>query len=217
MSRPAPAILPLGESALTIAIGDRVDPGLNAWTRAIRDAIDRASLPGVREVIAAYATVTVFYDPLAADTGHLASALGEIARGVEPPPAAAPTRLHRVPVRYDGQDLEAVAGRTGLSVQEVIARHAERTYTVYCLGFVPGFAYLGELDAALALPRREAPRRRVPAGSVAIAGRQTGVYPYETPGGWHLLGHTDLVAFDPAREPPALFAPGDAVRFEPVA
>jgi len=124
-------------------------------------------------------------------------------------------RREAIPVLAE-RFLAEVAERTGLSRAEVIRRHTDPTYDVHFLGFVPGFAYLGPLDPALVLPRRAAPRRRVPAGTVAIAGAQTGVYPLETPGGWHLIGHTDAVLFDPARDPPNLLAAGDRVRFSPV-
>jgi KipI family sensor histidine kinase inhibitor len=119
-------------------------------------------------------------------------------------------------VKYDGVDLETVAATTGLSVEEVITRHSRRTYTVDLLGFVPGFAYLSELDTALHLPRRAQPRPRVAAGSVAIAAAQTAVYPLDTPGGWHIIGRTQTVMFDPTRDGPALLSPGDTVRFERV-
>ena len=114
-------------------------------------------------------------------------------------------------------DIEAVAASTGLSVKEIIERHSGRTYTVDLLGFVPGFAYLSELDAALQLPRRAQPRPRIAAGSVAIAAAQTAVYPLDTPGGWHIIGNTPTVMFDATREMPALLAPGDTVRFERIA
>jgi KipI family sensor histidine kinase inhibitor len=119
-------------------------------------------------------------------------------------------------VRYDGPDLDFIASSTGLSVGEVVARHSGRSYTVDLLGFVPGFGYLGELDPALHLPRREQPRPRVAAGSVAIAAAQTAIYPLDTPGGWHIIGSTSTVMFDPARDAPALLAPGDTVQFERV-
>jgi KipI family sensor histidine kinase inhibitor len=122
-------------------------------------------------------------------------------------------REHQISVRYDGQDLSDVAERTGMSVKDVIAAHTSQTYTVDLLGFVPGFAYLSELPVSLQLPRRGEPRPRVAAGSVAIAGSQTAVYPLDTPGGWHLLGRTEIKLFDPTRSPPALLEPGDSVRF----
>jgi allophanate hydrolase subunit 1 len=131
------------------------------------------------------------------------------------PPGAerGPGRVHEIAVRYDGEDLAEVARRTGLDVAEVVARHAAPLYTVACLGFSRGFPYLEGLDPALWLPRRASPRARVPAGSVAVAAEQAGVYPQATPGGWHLLGTTDAVLFDESAEPPALLAPGDRVRF----
>jgi KipI family sensor histidine kinase inhibitor len=136
-----------------------------------------------------------------------------VAAAVVAEPGFAAGREHVIPVQYDGPDLEDVARRTGLAVADVIARHSAPTYTVYFLGFVPGWAYLGELDPALVVPRRTEPRARVPAGSVAIAGAQTGVYPYAIPGGWHLIGRTSVGLFDPMRDPPAVFAAGDRVRF----
>lgn len=125
-------------------------------------------------------------------------------------------RVIDIPVRYGGEhgpDLADVAAHTGLSPQEVVRRHSEGRYVVYFLGFQPGFAYLGGLDPALATPRRAQPRLAVPAGAVGIGGEQTGVYPAAAPGGWQLIGHTDVSLFDPAREPPTLLAPGDTVRF----
>jgi KipI family sensor histidine kinase inhibitor len=124
-----------------------------------------------------------------------------------------------IPVRYggrDGPDLEQVAASLGLSPQEVVRRHAAPSYRIFVLGFAPGFAYLGPLPPELRLPRRAEVRQRVPAGSVAIAGEQTAVYPFETPGGWHILGRTELVLWDPAADPPALLRPGGRVRFAPV-
>jgi KipI family sensor histidine kinase inhibitor len=172
----------------------------------------------VREVVVGYAALTVWYDALRTDYAVIAAALEPILDQTPAAARAADTpREHRIPVRYDGPDLAEVADRTGLTVSEVIDRHSNRWYEVYLIGFVPGWAYLGDLDPALVLPRRSVPRTRVPAGSVGIAGAQTGVYPLATPGGWHLLGRTSIVLFDPNAEPPALLAPGDRVRFVPVA
>jgi KipI family sensor histidine kinase inhibitor len=117
-------------------------------------------------------------------------------------------------VTYDGPDLSEVAQRTGMTPESVIDIHCSREYRVYMLGFAPGFAYLGDLDQRLALPRRESPRKRVSKGSVAIAEAQTAVYPSSTPGGWHLIGRTEVTMFDPTRDPPATLAVGDRVRFE---
>jgi KipI family sensor histidine kinase inhibitor len=212
-----PSIVPLGDSALTIRVGDRVDSAIAARARALADRIRAARLESVSEVVTGYAAVSVWYDALHVDYQTIADAMEPIvADNAQSSPAGPPAREHLLPVRYDGPDLQDVAQRTGLSVQDVIARHSDRWYDVYLIGFVPGWAYLGELDPRLVLPRRAVPRTRVPAGSVAIAGAQTGVYPLTTPGGWHLIGRTSAVLFDVAAEPPALLAAGDRVRFVPV-
>lgn len=216
-----PAVQPLGERAWTVALGDSVDAATHARVVGLAEAVAALELPGVRELVPAYAALTVFFDPRDADAEQLRERLTELA-GRAGGAAAARTggradRLVSIPVRYDGPDLDEVAARTGLTRGAVIQRHREREYRVYLLGFAPGFAYLGDLDPALVLPRRAEPRTRVPAGAVAIAGSQTGVYPLTTPGGWHLLGSTPLRMFDPARRPPALLQPGDRVRFEEIA
>lgn len=212
-----PRIEPLGDSALLVVLGEGTDPALVARVVALAAHVREAGFSGVADVVPAYGSLAVFFDPLATNAEALAKrldlALQRFGTHAPEPRAGRPT--HVLPVRYDGPDLAEVAERTGLSRAEVIRRHTDPTYDVYFLGFVPGFAYLGPLDPALVLPRRAAPRRRVPAGTVAIAGVQTGVYPLETPGGWHLIGHTDVVLFDPARDPPNLLAAGDRVRFSP--
>jgi len=179
-------------------------------------ALEAARIPHVEDVVPAYLALTVFYDSLRVSYREVSEALlaacdrrADFGKGPTP-------RTHRIPVRYDGPDLDFIASSTGLSVDEVVSRHSGRRYTVDLLGFVPGFGYLGELDPALHLPRREQPRPRVGAGSVAIAAAQTAIYPLDTPGGWHIIGSTSTVMFDPNRNPPALLAPGDTVQFERV-
>lgn len=220
MSRAAPPVLPLGEAAWTVALGDAISLEMHRKVTDLAERIGIADVAGVIEIVPAYTAVTVFFDPLAANPDLLRAKLAELAAAVPVSPSsrltpAPPSRLVTIPVRYDGPDLAHVATATGLSEAEVIRRHSEREYRVYLLGFAPGWAYLGDLDPALVLPRRPAPRTRVPAGSVAIAGAQTGVYPLVTPGGWHLIGSTSVVMFDPAREPAALLKAGDRVRFLP--
>ncbi len=202
---------PLGDRALTIRLGHTVDATLAARANALASHLRRASLPAVSEVVPGYATVTVFYDPTVATYEALSATLAPLC--IDAPAKLETPREHVIPVVYDGPDLAEVARRTGLAPTDVIARHVDRTYTAYVVGFVPGFAYLGELDPSLSLPRRDQPRPRVPAGSVAIAGQQTAVYPLATPGGWHLIGHTRLTLFDATADPPALLAAGDRVRF----
>ena len=211
-----PRVVPLGDRALLVTLGDRIDSRLHAVVLGLERTLRGAPVPGVLELVPAYASLTVHFDPFATEPERLErwirETLGRVGAGGE---AAPPGRLHSIPVRYDGPDLDEVARRTGLPVSEVIARHTAREYRVYLLGFVPGWAYLGDLDPALVLPRRAEPRTRVPAGSVAIAGEQTGIYPCVTPGGWHLIGSTTVRLFDPALTPPALLAVGDRVRFVP--
>lgn len=196
----------LGESALTV----RTD-------HAAALHADLASRPprGVAESVPAHGLLTVLFDPLATDadllTAELRARLGDLA--LRP---AAPGRLVEIPVTYDGPDLAGVAAALHLSEREVTALHAGVTYDVTFLGFLPGFAYLGGLPGALRLPRRAAPRPRVEAGSVAIGGPWTGVYPLASPGGWHLLGRTDAALFDPHAPEPTLLRAGDRVRFVPV-
>jgi KipI family sensor histidine kinase inhibitor len=216
------AIRPAGDSALLIELGEHLAPEVAARVRAMDAAVAASGLPGLRERIPGYTTLLCEYDPLRVDVRSLAARLGEIRRAVLAAPdagAAAPPRRVRVPVAYGGEfgpDLGEVAALHGLSEAEVVARHAGRAYRVYFLGFSPGFAYMGEVDAAIATPRRAPPRTAVPAGSVAMAAAMTGVYPAATPGGWRILGRTPLLVYDPAAEPPALFRQGDEVVFEPV-
>ena len=217
MSDAPPSVSPLGEAALTVTLGDRISLDLHLKVCAVAEAIRTVALPAVQEIVPGYATVTLYYDPAQVEYAALArTAMGVVETAGPESETAAPRHL-AIPVRYDGPDLPHVAEQTGLAVAEVIARHAAPEYRVYLMGFVPGFAYLGGLDPSLALPRRGTPRRRVPAGSVAIGGSQAAVYPLETPGGWHLIGRTDLRLFDPHRTPPALLKVGDRVRFTPLA
>lgn len=217
MTVPRPAIEPLGEAAVTLTWGTAVSAELNAHVHAAAALIHAAAIDCVEELVPGYAALTVFYDPLHTDCGslsqRLATLLAENQAGMV---EALDGQDHLIPVRYDGADLAEVARLTGLSRDEVVRRHSEPWYRVYLLGFAPGFAYLGDLDPTLVLARRGSPRKRVPAGSVAIAGAQTAIYPLDTPGGWHLIGRTELVLFDPAATPPTRLQPGDRVRFEPV-
>ena len=171
-------------------------------------------MPHVVEVVPGMNNLTIVFDPLDADYESLAAQLeaGWNAAGS----ADAPGSTIEIPVRYggeDGPDLAELAKHAGLSIDEVVKRHTEAEYIVFFLGFQPGFAYLGGLDPALHMPRRREPRLEVPAGSVGIGGAQTGIYPAASPGGWQLLGRTELRLFDPSRNPPTLMQPGDRVRF----
>lgn len=217
MTHHRPRALPLGDSAVTIAFGAERSPELLERIHSVARSLSAAQIPNVEDIVPAYLALTVFYDPLRASYKEMAERLLSFCEQTARPAASAiKAREHIIPVRYDGMDLESVAAATGLSTEEVIRRHSGKTYSVDLLGFVPGYAYMSELDPALRIPRRPEPRPRVAAGSVAIAGSQTGVYPLDTPGGWHILGRTTTVMFDSSREPAALLAAGDTVRFERV-
>jgi KipI family sensor histidine kinase inhibitor len=210
-----PAVLQLGERAFLIREADRATVATATRAAALAAALRAEQIPAVLEVVAAGASVAVHIDPFAPEAGKVEQRLRIVAAHLDEVPALSEARTHHIPVRYDGPDLADVAARTGLSIADVIARHTAVEYHVLALGFAPGFAYLGELDPALRLPRHDTPRPRVPAGSVAIAGAQTAVYPSTTPGGWHLIGSTATRLFDAARAPAALLSAGDRVRFVP--
>jgi inhibitor of KinA len=208
---------PLGDTAVTITFGADRSAELLQRVHAVGRSLKAANIPQVEDIVPAYLALTVFYDSLGTSYDEISMRLLDACdRATHSTLKPALAREHRIPVKYDGVDLEAVAASAGLSVEGVVAIHSGRAYTVDLLGFVPGFAYLSELDAALQLPRRAQPRPRVAAGSVAIAAAQTAVYPLDTPGGWHIIGTTQTVMFDPTRDAPALLSPGDTVRFEPV-
>jgi len=200
---------PLGDTALLAELGTRVDTALN--TRAIALAAALKKRRDVRQAIAGYASVTVHFDPDQTTHAALTTAIRRLAS--KRPPMSEPGRLHRIPVVYDGPDMEAVAAVLGLPAAKIAEIHTRPIYRVFLVGFVPGWGYLGPLPEELELPRREVPRTKVPAGSVAIAARQTGIYPLATPGGWHLIGRTSVKLFLPDSDPPCLFRAGDRVKF----
>ncbi len=202
-------IHPLGDSALLAELGTRLDTALN--TRAIALAGALRKRRDVRQAIAGYASVTVHFDPDQINHQALGAAIKRLA--AKRPPVEEPGRLHRIPVVYDGQDMDEVSSKLQLSPQDIVAMHTRPIYRVFLVGFVPGWAYLGPLPEELELPRRHVPRTLVPAGSVAIAGRQTGIYPLPSPGGWHLIGRTSVRLFLPDQDPPCLFRAGDRVKF----
>lgn len=211
-------VVAAGDAAIVAEFDDRIDVAVNARAVALAEAIRAADIAGVRDVVPAFRSVTVYFDPLRTDQARLTASIESSAAS----PAAARPASHRrldVPVCYDvdlGPDLDEVAARVGLQPQDVVTLHTSRTYRVFMVGFVPGFAYLGTLDRRIVLPRRETPRPSVAPGSVGIAGQQTGVYPSQTPGGWHILGRTPLRMFVPDRPGSSLLAAGDTVRFVPV-
>ncbi len=202
-------IVPFGEGALLVELEQRIDPDTAARAAAIAD---RWEALGHGPAVPTYASVLLRYEPLTLDARDAEAAAARIA---DTPAAHPRSRSIEIPTRYDGPDLEDVARQSGLSVPEVVEAHTSREHTAYFLGFIPGFAYCGGLDPRIVAPRLRSPRTRVPAGSVAVADGQTAVYPAASPGGWRLIGTTDIVVFDARREPPSLISPGDRVRFVP--
>jgi len=204
---------------LLVELEAAIDPVVNERAILLASRLRDRNARGVRDIAPGYCTVGVHYDPLQTDLAALEQAIEREFAALASLVAVAARPAIEIPVNYGGDygpDLDAVATHAGCSTAEVIKRHSERTYRVYMLGFVPGFAYMGRVDPSLAAPRHRVPRERVRAGSVGIAGLQTGVYPVESPGGWQLIGHTTTVMFDAARDQPSLLAAGDLVRFVPV-
>jgi inhibitor of KinA len=210
-----PRVVPFGEGALLVELGNEFQEDVVAWARGIAGHWEMILKLG--PAVPAYASVVLRFDPLRIEpvqAEHFAAEL--LARGESLQVAStAPPRLVEIPTTYDGPDLAETAERSHLSVDEVVALHAKRDYTAHFLGFMPGFAYCGRLDPKIVSSRLERPRERVPAGSVAIADGQTGVYPFASPGGWRLIGRTERAMFDPSAVDPVLIRAGDRVRFVP--
>lgn len=207
-------IVPVGDTTLIVRLG--TEPGDISASLATMRRLGELKLRGVIEIAPAYNTLGVFYDAAEIAFDELAKEIqATVGQGLRSQPAAK-TRLIEIPVYYGGEfgpDLAEVAKHTGLTNEDVIARHAAAEYVVSCVGFTPGFPYLSGLPNELSIPRRVIPRKQVPAGSVAIGGSQTGIYPTSSPGGWHLIGRTNLRLFDAQRDPPASLQAGDRVRF----
>jgi inhibitor of KinA len=208
-----------GDTMLLVELEQTIDPSVNQQVIALAQRLDKRLGRLVRDIVPSYCAVGIHFDPLTTDLAALERIVEEEWRHVDRDYVPSPGPPLEIEVRYggdDGPDLEAVAQWAGCSPANVIEWHSSRTYRVYMLGFVPGFCYMGRVDSRIAAPRRSVPRDRVPAGSVGIAGEQTGVYPITSPGGWQLIGRTSAVMFDPGRADPTLLHPGDLVRFKPI-
>lgn len=211
-------LLPLGDAAVTVEFGQAIDPVVNARVIAFAETLRAQRWEGVLDVVPTYRSVTIHVDPLLMDVTTLSDRLLRLSPTAGHPAASSGT-AHTIPVLYGGEwgpDLEEVAASAKLSVVEAIQLHSSVLYRVYMLGFSPGFPYLGTVPEPLAVPRLATPRMTVPAGSVGIAGHQTGIYPTSTPGGWRLIGRTPIELYRPDGTNPFLLAPGDEVRFEPI-
>ncbi len=213
-----PTIEPQGDSALLVRFGNQIDPGLNHQVHSLFREMNKKPKDGFIESIPGYCTLVVSYDPLKTDYEDIEDWVkASISKSKHFSPCNPKTI--EVPVLYGGEhgpDLEDIAKLHALSVEDAVRLHAHETYTVYFIGFLPGFPYMGPLNCRLDTPRLETPRLDIKAGSVGIAGMQTGIYPLDSPGGWRIIGWTPLKLFDPGSEPPARFSPGDAVKFIPL-
>lgn len=224
-SLPPIQISPLGDAAIIISFGDVISPAIHAWVKAFAKKLHNHSFPGFIELVPAYTTVTIFYNPWICSekgkhnpyeqaTNFILEQLHQLKAETE-----ITARTVEIPVCYGGQfgpDLEFVASHNNLSPAEVINIHSGGTYLVYMIGFAPGFPYLGGMDERIAAPRKNSPASLIPAGSVGIAGLQTGIYSLPTPGGWQLIGRTPLNLFNPKQQPPNLLQAGDRVQFFPI-
>jgi inhibitor of KinA len=210
---------PLGDCAVVVSFGDVISEAINLRVRAFSDQLAEERHPALVEQIPAFTNVTVLYDPLITDYEGFARALEELIDQTPTETSEVESRTVEIPVCYGGKfgpDLSFVAAHNDLSEDDVVAIHTEPNYRVYMIGFAPGFPYLGGMSARIAAPRRDSPRAAIAAGSVGIAGDQTGVYPIETPGGWQLIGRTTLRLFRPDRETPSIMRAGDRVRFRAI-
>ncbi len=210
-----PRFLTAGDQSLLVEFGDEISPEANVLVNSLKHAIENAGLPGIRETVPTYRTLILYYDPLVVDLPGLKDALQKLSyrRDGQDTVAQSPVEIPVVYGGVSGPDLNLVAESHGLTPDEVVEIHISAVYTVYMNGFMPGFPYLGGLSPRIATPRLKTPRLKVPAGSVGIAGNQTGIYPSESPGGWQIIGRTPLRLFDPCKMPPALLPPGSEVKF----
>jgi inhibitor of KinA len=210
-----PHFRPMGDRALLVELGDAIHPEVNKKVRELFLALEERKVPGIKDLVPSYRSLMVVYDPLELPLVKLQNTVGDLWKRTDASRLPRP-KMVEVPVLYGGNhgpDLEWVASYHHLSLEEVISYHTQPTYQVYMIGFTPGYPYLGEVPEAIATPRRQTPRTVVPQGSVAIAQRQTGIYPVQSPGGWHILGWTPLKLFAADKWPPSLLEMGDLVKF----
>jgi KipI family sensor histidine kinase inhibitor len=208
----------MGDRGLLLEFGDEISSEANEKVRRMTLAIQAASMEGIVETVPTYRSLLILYNPLILSTHEMKKRLQKIEEGLRQTPFPEP-KLTRIAVLYGGSygpDLEEVAKYHQISPEEVVRLHCGKPYFIYMIGFMPGFPYMGELPQELVTPRLKTPRLLVPAGSVAIAQRQTGIYPMESPGGWQILGRTPVKLFDPEKNPPALLQTGDLVQFYPI-
>jgi len=218
-------IYPLGETAVTIELGNRIDEHTNQQVLSLFHHIKNKKIPGVTDIIPAYSSLTIVYDVIGIRQQCHPSAYSFIKQELEAAlqncnwHSSTKTRLIEVPVCYDvslGIDLQEMSEQKQISINEIIQLHYSKTYRVFMIGFLPGFAYMGTVDKKITTPRKQHPRVKVLAGSVGIAGEQTGIYPFDSPGGWNIIGQTPVQMFNAKREEPVLLQAGDEVKFIPI-
>lgn len=210
---------PLGDTGVQILFGSEISEETNHQIRIFADYLKRNPVEGVIEWVPAYTTLTIFYRPDKLAYKDMCQKLEEIQEQLQKEEVKSNSTVYEIPVLYGGEvgpDLSEVASYNGLTKDEVVSIHSAKPYLIYMMGFVPGFPYLGGMPGQIATPRRENPRAKIEAGSVGIAGEQTGVYPLETPGGWQIIGRTPVKLYDPDREEPILLAAGTYIRFVPL-
>ena len=208
----------MGDRGLLLEFGDEISPEVNEKVRRMALAIQAESIEGMIETVPTYRSLLVLYNPLILPADELKKRLIRLEEELKQTSFPDP-KLTKIPVLYGvayGPDLEGVARHHQISPEEVVRLHCSKPYFIYMIGFMPGFPYMGELPDTLITPRLKTPRLSVPAGSVAIAQKQTGIYPMESPGGWQIVGRTPIKLFDPEKDPPALLQMGDLVQFYPI-
>ncbi|WP_226681743.1 5-oxoprolinase subunit PxpB [Sutcliffiella horikoshii] len=210
---------PLGDTGIQVLFGSDISEETNQLIRMFADYLKQQAIEGIIEWVPAYTTLTIFYQPDKIIYKDLCKKLEDIQESLQKADYPSDSTVYEIPVLYGGEvgpDLNEVATHNGLNEDEVISIHSAKPYLIYMMGFVPGFPYLGGMPSQIATPRRENPRAKIEAGSVGIAGEQTGVYPLETPGGWQIIGRTPVKLYDPEREEPILLSAGSYIRFVPV-
>ena len=213
-----PRFLLNGDTAVSAVFGDRISEEVNRTIRAFQLLLTERKIPGIVETVPTYCSLMIHYDPDRISCDRLLGTLKELAASVDTA-ALPPSEVLEIPVLYGGEmgpDLAHVAENAGISEEEVVKRHSAPEYLIYMLGFTPGFTYLGGLDSSIETPRLKTPRVSIPAGSVGIAGKQTGIYPIASPGGWQLIGRTPVRMYDPLRETPILPRAGQYIHFFPI-
>lgn len=213
-----PSYRTMGDRSLLVELGEEISPTINALVQDLVQRLESDAVPGILELAPAYRSLLVTYNPLVISSTELRSRITAAAGDMRRLPAQE-VKPVTVPVVYGGlggPDIGSVAAHLRIDPEEVVRLHTGTVYRVYMIGFMPGYPYMGELPAALAMPRRDTPRTRVPKGSVGIAQRQTGIYPVDSPGGWQIIGWTPIELFDPGRQPPSFLEMGDTVKFEAI-